>query len=120
MPHGTVILRLCHIYIGHCRVSFLETVHRKVVSLLGHSHRLLRHETLLPLVIELADGRKHLASEIILRLLHLCPYDLLRRLSPLHLAFALAPVEDRNAEGYAHRLLIQKVLESLRQFRPRL
>ena len=117
MSHRTVVFSLGHVQVGHSGVSLAEAVHGELVPLRSDLHGLLRHKTLLPLIIELAYSGEHLPSEVILILTHLSLHDLLGSFSLLDLSLAEAPIEDRYAEGNAYSFLVEEVLVCLRECR---
>ena len=110
LSESAVILSLSHVQVCHARIAFFEAVHGKVISLRSDKHRTSRHMALLTLVVELAYRCEHLSSVIVLRLLHLSFYYLLCRLCFLYLSLSESPVEERDAECYAHHFLVKQVL----------
>ena len=102
-----VVFCLCHVKVCYSGISFLESVHCKLVSFFCDIHCSTRYHALLALVVELAYGGEDLSSVVILMLLHLSLHDFLSSLSFLHSTLAESPVEDRNAECYSDNFLVK-------------
>ena len=86
-----------------------EFLHHEPVALLGDGGGAARDVAQLPLVVELADGREEADALVVLGLLHLGLQHFGGGLRLLHASLALTPVEDRDGEGQAHHLLVERV-----------